>query len=95
MRPSLLHAADLMREARASACEQGFAATFPFVASDVEAIHTQCSRYGRGIYFRLKDGRVFSAFGMELDPDPTCYDTLPDAVPTSPLYAPMPPDRRS
>jgi hypothetical protein len=94
MRPSLLHLADLMREARASACEQGFAVTFPFMASDVEAIHTHCSRYGRGIYFRLKDGRVFSAFGIELDLNPACY-TLPDAVPTSPAYAPMPPDRRS
>jgi hypothetical protein len=84
-----------MREGRASAREQGFAVTFPFMASHVEAIHTHYSRYGRRIYLRLKDGRVFSAFGMELDPNPACYNTLPDAVPTSPLYAPMPPDRRS
>jgi hypothetical protein len=95
MKPSLFHAADLMRQARASALEEGLAVTFPFTASDVEAIHTHYSRYGRGVYFRLRDGRVFSTLGLELDPNPACYDTLPDAVPTAPAHALMPRERGS
>jgi hypothetical protein len=91
MRPSLLHAADLMRQARASAGEHGFAVTFPFMPSDVEAIHTCFCRYGRGVYFRLKDGRVFSAFGTGLDPNPARYDSFP----ILPALAPMPAARRS
>jgi len=75
MLPSLLHVLHLMRDARAAALEEGLAISFPFTASDVEAIHTHCSRYGRGVYFRLKDGCVFNAFGAELDPNPACYDS--------------------
>ena len=70
MSPSLLHVLHLMREARATALEEGVAITFPFKANDVEAIHSCFQKYGRGVYFRLKDGRVFSAFGIELDPNP-------------------------
>jgi hypothetical protein len=95
IRTSLLHAADLMRQARAAAHEQGLAIAFPFMAGDVEALHTHSARYGRGVYFRLKDGRVFSAFGIELDPNPACYDTIPEAVPTALTHIPISPARRT
>jgi hypothetical protein len=66
-----------MREARTAAFEEGVALTFPFKATDVAAIHTSSYRHGHGAYFRLKDGRVFSAYGTELDPNPACYDEAP------------------
>jgi hypothetical protein len=75
MPPNLLHVLHLMRQARERAFEEGMAVTFPFYASDVEALHTCSHKHGRGVYFRLRDGRVFSALGAELDPNPACYDS--------------------
>jgi hypothetical protein len=43
----------------------------------------------------LKDGRVFSAFGIELDPNPACYDTAPAILPASPPRAGIAPVRSS
>jgi hypothetical protein len=73
-----------MREARAAAIEEGVAIAFPFKATDVQAIHGCFHKYGRGIYFRLNDGRVFSAFGTDLDPNPARYDTPPAILPFPP-----------
>ena len=87
MRPSLLHVVHLIRQARVSALEEGLAVTFPFTASDVEAIHTSFHKHGYGVYFRLKDGRVFSALGTELDPNPARYDTAPVTASASPPRA--------
>jgi hypothetical protein len=73
MRPPFTYVLHLMRQARHAAREQGVELVFPFIANDVEAIHTCCHRYGDRIYFRLKDGRVFSLLGSELDPNPAVY----------------------
>jgi hypothetical protein len=70
-----------MREARAAALEEAVAISFPLKASDVEAIRSCFQKYG------LKDGRVFSAFGIELDPNPALYDTAPAILPASPACA--------
>ncbi|MGB8984887.1 MAG: hypothetical protein WCC12_23685 [Anaerolineales bacterium] len=91
---SLLHVLHLMREARACAHEEGVAVTFPFKATDVAAIHTSFQKHGHGVYFRLKDGRVFSAFGTELDPNPARYGTTP-AIVSSPRGARITPLRTS
>jgi hypothetical protein len=91
----LLHVLHLMREARATALEQGVAIAFPFKPNDVEAIHSCFQKYGRGVYFRLKDGRVFSAFGIELDPNPALYDTAPAMFTVSPQRPAIPPARTS
>jgi hypothetical protein len=64
-----------MREARADAREEGIDVRFAFSAHEVERIHTCFHKLGHGVYFRLKDGRVFSALGTELDPNPACYDS--------------------
>ena len=87
MPPNLLHVLHLMREARATALEEGLAIAFPFKANDVEAIHSCFQKYGHGVYFRLKDGRVFSAYGTELDPNPAHYDNAPATVSPSPPRA--------
>jgi hypothetical protein len=82
-----------MRETRAAAREEGVSVTFPFKATDVAAIHSSFHKHGDGIYFRLKDGRVFSAFGIELDPNPARYADVP-----SPRFfpcMPVPRPRRS
>jgi hypothetical protein len=72
-----------MRQARAEALEDGVSVTFPFRANDVDDIHSCSHKHGHGVYFRLKDGRVFNAFGIELDPNPACYDTVPAMLPPS------------
>jgi hypothetical protein len=84
-----------MRLAHASALEEGLAVTFPFKANDVEGIHSCFAKYGHGIYFRLKDGRVFSAFGIELDPNPALYHAAPPMLRASPPRAGIPPVRTS
>jgi hypothetical protein len=85
-----------MREARDRAHEEGVALAFPLKPTDVAAIHTSFLKHGHGIYFRLKDGRVFSAFGTELDPNPACYDdTTPAIRPASPSRAGTPPGQTS
>lgn len=80
MRPSPTLVLHLMRQARAVAREEGVDVSFPFGASDVEALHTCSHKHGHGVYFRLKDGRVFSTCGTELDPNSHCYDNAP-AIP--------------
>ena len=62
-----------MQQARAAASQEGCPVHFPFKATDVETVYTSFHKLGRGVYFRLRDGRVFSAFGAELDPNPALY----------------------
>ena len=82
-----------MREARTTALEEGVAIAFPFKASDVEALHSSFQKSGHGIYFRLKDGRVFSAFEIGTGPNPALYDTAPPIFPVWPAHANIPPAR--
>ena len=79
-----------MRQARAGALEEGLAVTFPFTAGHVEAIHTSFHKYGHGVYFR-----VFSAFGMKLDPNPARHDSAPATVSPSPTRSHPATDRTS
>lgn len=95
MLPLLLHVVHLMREARSAALDEGLTVRFPFKATDVAAIHASSQKYGHGAYFRLRDGRVFNAFGMELDPNPARYDTAPAGLPASPPCARIAPNRTS
>lgn len=46
---------------------------FCFQPKDVEGIYTQKKDVGMGIWFRLKDGRVFDAEGQAAADDPSCY----------------------
>jgi hypothetical protein len=87
MLPSLLHVIHLMRPARAGAHEEGLAIAFPFKPGEVAAVHTSFHKHGHGVCFRLKDGRVFSAWGIERDPHPARYD--------APAILPGPPPPRA
>jgi hypothetical protein len=49
---------------------------FPFPPSDVAGIHTYKRGSGDGVWFRLRDGRVFSRFGEVADADPALYHTV-------------------
>lgn len=49
---------------------------FGFCASDVDGIHTHKTGAGDGVWFRLKDGRVISAYAEESETDPALYDTV-------------------
>ena len=49
---------------------------WPFDVQQVEGMHSHKIGYGDGVWFRLKDGRVFNRFGEETDPDPALYDTV-------------------
>ncbi|HUQ94171.1 MAG TPA: hypothetical protein VM120_20990 [Bryobacteraceae bacterium] len=46
---------------------------FPFLPDDVEGIYTQKTGEGFGVWFRLKDGRIFDSRGQPSEPDPACY----------------------
>jgi len=48
---------------------------FPFQPTDVEGIHTHKTDEGDGVWFRLKDGRVFTKYGQPAPYDPALYDT--------------------
>ena len=47
---------------------------FGFRAEDVATFHTHKQGCGAGVYFRLRDGRVFDTAAQEQDPDPDLYD---------------------
>jgi hypothetical protein len=51
---------------------------WPFDVREVVGVHTHHSRHGDGVWFRLKDGRVFDAWGEEAERDPAIYDTVPN-----------------
>ena len=50
---------------------------WPFDVQQVTGVHTHHSRHGDGVWFRLKDGRVFNAWGED-DADLSLYDTVPN-----------------
>lgn len=47
---------------------------FPFSPSEVAGTHTRKTGKGEGVWFRLKDGRVFSQWGHPAPHDPKLYD---------------------
>lgn len=49
------------------------AAFFGFQPEDVAGVHFRKSSLS-GVWFRLKDGRVFNRYGGIDDPDPALYD---------------------
>jgi len=50
------------------------AAFFGFRPEDVARVHTRKSGIA-GVWFRLKDGRVFNRYGGIDDPDPALYES--------------------
>ena len=46
---------------------------FGFMPQDVEGIHTYKVDEGSGVWFRLKDGRVFNQHGAPAAPDHALY----------------------
>jgi hypothetical protein len=49
---------------------------YSFNVSGIIGVHTHKIGYGGGIWFRLKDGRVFNKYGKEDNPNPSLYDTV-------------------
>jgi hypothetical protein len=49
---------------------------FGFLPQDVEGIHTRKEGEGEGLWFRLKDGRVFSNHGKPSSANPALYDKV-------------------
>ena len=47
---------------------------FGFLPQDVEGLHTYKADEGKGLWFRLKDGRVFSKHGKPSSTDYAIYD---------------------
>lgn len=47
---------------------------FPFFSAEVLAVHHHKIGEGRGLWFRLRDGRVFNDRGSITDADPALYD---------------------
>jgi hypothetical protein len=58
--------------------EYDTATFFGFSPEDVDGIHTHKIGVGDGVWYRLKDGRVFNAYGEECEPNSSIYDTLPN-----------------
>lgn len=48
---------------------------YGFRCTDVKDVHFHKHGCGEGLWFRLKDGRVFAWFGLPSDPDPCFYGT--------------------
>jgi hypothetical protein len=48
---------------------------FPFEPTEVDGIHTRKTDEGAGVWFRLKDGCVFTKHGQVAPHDPALYDT--------------------
>ena len=46
---------------------------YGFRCTDVQMVHFEMQGFGEGCWFRLKDGRVFSWFGLPANPDPIFY----------------------
>jgi hypothetical protein len=51
------------------------AAFFGFRPDDVAGVHFHKSGARSGVWFRLKDGRVFNRYGGIDDPDPAQYES--------------------
>jgi hypothetical protein len=51
---------------------------FGFLPRDVEGIHLQKEGEGKGVWFRLKDGRVFDKLGKPSSADRGVYDKTDD-----------------
>lgn len=49
---------------------------FGFSAADVAGIHTHKTGFGDGVWYRLKDGRVFNNYAEPSEPNPVFYDTV-------------------
>lgn len=47
---------------------------FPFFSVEVQEVHHHKIGEGRGLWFRLRDGRVFNDSGRITDSDPLLYD---------------------
>jgi hypothetical protein len=58
--------------------DREFAKVFPFVPEDVEGAHTHKLDEGYGLWYRLKDGRVFSMYGQPCPEDDALYDKVQD-----------------
>jgi hypothetical protein len=51
---------------------------WPFDVREVVGIHTHKIGDGDGVWFRLKDERVFNRFGEQTESAPALYDTVPN-----------------
>jgi Cu/Zn superoxide dismutase len=49
---------------------------FGFLPQDVEGIHLHKDGEGKGVWFRLKDGRVFDKLGKPSSADRAIYDKV-------------------
>jgi len=49
---------------------------FGFLPQDVEGIHVYKDGEGKGVWFRLKDGRVFDKHGKPSSADHAVYDKI-------------------
>ena len=47
---------------------------YGFKVTDVECVHKRLAGVGAGIWFRLRDGRVFDMFARESTPTRELYD---------------------
>jgi hypothetical protein len=47
---------------------------YGFAAGDVLLVHVRKNGFRDGVFFRLRDGRVFDVSAREHDPDPRWYD---------------------
>src|SRR5690348_13277961 len=47
---------------------------YGFRAADIVDVYTHLMGYGDGVFFRLRDGRVFNVAGRQCNPDPMLYD---------------------
>lgn len=51
---------------------------YSFAPADVAVIHNHKRGVGAGLWFRLRDGRVFDKTGAHSEPSPALYDTWRD-----------------
>src|SRR5262245_58134979 len=71
----------MLKRARDAAKARGLPIPrFPFRAEDVVAIYTRQREAGDGLWFRLADGRVFSAAGEPDSINPAHYQTDGDQL---------------
>ena len=66
----------MLQEARAITATDEIdpVAFFGFRPEQVACIHSRKVGAGGGVWFRLKDGRVFNRYGGIDDPNPSLYD---------------------
>ena len=73
-RVNIEHVRDCFRQAERAADSAGVPRPrFPFEPRDVVAIHTRHSEHGKGLWFRLENGRVFRDTG-EFETTAGAYD---------------------